>query len=45
MIAMNGGSGGDNISHNESGIIDTSKTGGSETRPKNVAVYYYIKIN
>ena len=45
MAAMNGGSGGDNVSHNENGIINTSKTGGSETRPKNVAIYYYIKIN
>lgn len=27
-----------------SGIV-TSATGGSETRPKNISVYYYIKIN
>ncbi|MCC6370542.1 MAG: hypothetical protein IT236_05990 [Bacteroidia bacterium] len=24
---------------------ETSDTGGSETRPKNIAVYYYIRIN
>lgn len=29
--------------NNNSGTTDT--TGGAETRPKNVAVYYYIKIN
>jgi hypothetical protein len=28
-------------SHN----INTAETGGAETRPKNVAIYYYIKIN
>ena len=28
---------------NNSGTTDA--TGGAETRPKNVAVYYYIKIN
>jgi len=40
--AWNRGAGADG---DGSGELDTGDTGGSETRPKNVAVFYYIKIN
>lgn len=33
-------------SHSQNGTSDpTSVVGGAETRPKNIAIYYYIKIN
>ena len=30
---------------NKTGITSTNNSTGQETRPKNVAVYYYVKIN
>jgi hypothetical protein len=45
MAANNGGTGGDNVPNSGNGIINTTSMGGQETRPKNVTVYYYIKIN
>jgi hypothetical protein len=39
----NGGSGEPKTAYKADGFTDPS--GGKETRPKNVAVYFYIKIN
>lgn len=41
----NGNWGSEKSGNNSSDITETNENGGDETRPKNITVYYYIRIN
>ena len=40
-----GGGGGDHVNYSNDGVVDTTSSGGDETRPKNITINYFIKIN